>query len=359
MQLPARPGLSAPLEVFWTLSGLCNLKCTFCMTSSGPAPARPGLGAEDRARLAEQLVEARVLKVYLTGGEPLVLPDYFELQARLLGAGIFVELTTNGTRLDPATCARLKAAGLPSIQVSLNGSDARVNDPLMGEGTFASIRAGIRNAVDAGLDLHARPTVTAENVGDIPALIAELADLGVPRIDLKEISPLGRAAARFPSMRVDLDAVRRLEDYCRDFSHPATVVDFQSWSSTFEGWNHPAECNLGDPRPATVLIDEAGHLAGCSATFYLGFENPVLEHGLLGAWDRLPELARFRDPDALGGECGTCDIVATCKGGCRAAAARLTGDVHAPDPLCPRVEFEIPERDEAELANLTHWKVGE
>lgn len=353
--MPTATPLSAPLEVFWTLSGQCNLTCTFCMTSSGPAPARPGLDRAQRGRVLEALLEARVLKVYLTGGEPLVLPDCFEILEALVEAGVFVELTTNGTRLDAATCARLAALGLPSLQVSLEGSSAQVNDTLMGEGSFRTITAGITRALHAGLDVHVRPTVMAENVADLPDLIRFLADLGVPKVDLREVTPLGRAAADFGRRRPDPDAVAALEDFCAGFDHPVTKVDFQSWSRQFATWNHPALCNLGDPRPATVLIDEAGHLAGCSATFYLGFENSVLEHGLLGAWDRLPRLASLRDPAALGGECSSCEIVQACRGGCRAAAARLTGDVHAPDPLCPRVEGEAPARADDETTNLDLW----
>lgn len=334
---------AAPLEVFWTLSGLCNLSCSFCMTSSGPAPARPGLDRSARARVLEQLVEARVLKVYLTGGEPLVLPDVWELLEGLLSAGIFVELTTNGTRLEEESCRRLAALGVSSLQVSLNGPDEATNAPLMGEGSYAGILAGIRRALDAGLSVHVRPTVLAGNVRQIPRLIRQLADLGVPQIDLREVTPLGRAAGGFPARQPGAEDLEELERFCREWEHPGTRVQFESWSLAFALRDQPALCNLGHDRPATVLIDEAGHLAGCSATFYLGWKNSVLEHGLLGAWDRLPQLKRFRDPDQLTGACAPCDLKEVCQGGCRAAAARLTGDVHAPDPLCPRVEESIPE----------------
>lgn len=340
-KVPGGHRLGAPLEVFWTLSGLCNLSCTFCMTSAGPVPARPSLDREGRRRILAQLLEARVLKVYLTGGEPLVLPDVFELVEALLAGGVFVELTTNGTHLDAATCDRLR--GVSSLQVSLNGASEAVNAATMGAGSFPRILTGIRRAVAAGLDVHVRPTVMAENVADLPALIRTLAEVGVTRVDLREVTPLGRAATGFAARRPDLQDLERLEDFCSAWEHPVTRVDFRSWSRTFAAQNHPALCTLGDARPATVLLDEGGHLAGCSATFYLGFENSVLEHGLVGAWDRLARLREFRDPARLGGACAPCELLETCKGGCRAAAARLTGDVRAPDPLCPRVPGDPPE----------------
>lgn len=330
----------APLEVFWTLSGLCNLSCSFCMTSSGPRPARPGLDRGDRARVLRELLAARVLKVYLTGGEPLVLPDIWELLGGLRAAGIFVELTTNGTHLDPTTCSRLRDLGLSSLQVSLNGPDEATNAPLMGAESFAAILAGISRALEAGLPVHVRPTVLAGNVRRLPELIQELARRGVPRIDLREVTPLGRAAAGFRSSRPAPEDLEYLEEFCRNWSHPGTEVDFESWSLRFREQNHPALCTLGGSRPATVLIDEGGHLAACSATFYLGFRNSVLEHGLLGAWHRLELLREFRDPEKLTGACSGCEILDACRGGCRAAAARLTGDVRAPDPLCPRLEEE-------------------
>jgi pyrroloquinoline quinone biosynthesis protein E len=346
---------AAPLEVFWTASGLCNLACDFCMTSSGPTPARPGLDRAGRARVLAELVQARVLKVYLTGGEPLVLPDVWELLEGLLGAGVFVELTTNGTHLDATTCARLGDLGVSSLQVSLNGADEASNAPRMGEGTYRTILAGIRRALHAGLPVHVRPTVQAGNVRALPELIRQLAELGVPQVDLREVTPLGRAAGGFPARRPPPEELEEFERFCGEWEHPHTRVHFESWTLAFAAREQPAGCTLGDDRPATVLIDEAGHLAGCSATFYLGWNNSVLEHGLVGAWDRLPALKRFRDPAQLGGACAPCEIRDTCQGGCRAAAARLTGDVHAPDPLCPRLDEPVPD---VAAGDLDLWDIG-
>lgn len=345
----------APLEVFWTLSGLCNLSCSFCMTTSGPAPARGGLDRAGRARVLEELVAARVLKVYLTGGEPMVLPDVWELMEGLLGAGIFVEVTTNGTRLDAAACRRMAKLGVSSIQVSLNGPDEATNAPLMGKGSYRDILAGIRRALDAGLPVHVRPTVLAGNVRALPDLIRQLAELGVPQVDLREVTPLGRAAGGFPARRPPRQDLEAFERFCQEWRHPGTRVHFQSWSLAFAERDQPALCNLGSDRPATVLIDERGHLAGCSATFYLGWKNSVLEHGLLGAWDRLPRLKRFRDPTQLTGACAPCELRETCQGGCRAAAARLAGDVRAADPLCPRVLDAVPD---VPSGDLDLWDLG-
>lgn len=352
---PEGHALEAPLEVFWTLAGLCNLSCSFCMTSSGPTPARPGLDRAARARVLDELVRARVLKVYLTGGEPLVLPDVWEILAALLAAGIFVELTSNGTRLDEATCRRLADLGLSSLQVSLNGPDEATNAPLMGAGSQALILAGIERALAAGVPVHVRPTVLATNVRELPRLIEQLAALGVAQVDLREVTPLGRAAAGFSARRPAPADLEALEAFCHAWRHPRTRLHFQSWSRTFAAQGHPATCNLGSARPGTVLIDEAGHLAGCSATFYLGWKNSVLEHGLRGAWDRLPSLRRFRDPAQLTGACAPCELRETCQGGCRAAAARLTGDVHAPDPLCPRVSEPVPD---VASGDLDLWDLG-
>lgn len=345
--------LAAPLEVFWTLSGLCNLSCSFCMTSSGPSPKRASLDPSERAQILFELITHRPLKVYLTGGEPLLLPDFWSLTEGLLGAGIFVEVTTNGTPLTPEVCRRLKEIGVSSVQVSLNGSDEAINQVTMGSASFARIRMGIQNAILAGLPVHVRPTVMAENIRDLPDLIRLLAEWGVPAIDLREVTPLGRAAQGFEAHRPDLEALAEFEAFCRDFDHPGCRLDFKSWSLQFEAQNHPALCTLGSERPAMVLIDEGGNLAGCSATFYLGFENSVLEYGWLGAWKRLEVLKEFRNPEKLEGACQSCEILTTCQGGCRAAAARLTGNVRAPDPLCPRLEgaAESPSED-AEEAKL-------
>jgi pyrroloquinoline quinone biosynthesis protein E len=302
------------------------------------------LDREGRERVLRELLAARILKVYLTGGEPLVLPDVWDLLDGLLGAGVFVELTTNGTHLTPGVCEKLRGLGLSSLQVSLNGAEEASNARVMGGGWFAAILKGVDHALEAGLSVHVRPTVLAENIARLPALIELLARRGVAQIDLREVTPLGRAAAGFGSRQPSPESLRALEEFCRKWSKPGTRVAFESWSLAFHKQMHPAGCTLGAPHPGTVLIDEAGHLAGCSASFYLGFTNSVLEYGFLGAWQRLELLAQFRDPARLGGECASCELLETCRGGCRAAAARLSGELQAPDPLCPRVEGDFPEK---------------
>ncbi len=323
------------------------------MTSSGPSLPRPALSVESRQVILKKLVEGRILKVYLTGGEPMILPDFWDILETFTAAGIFVELTTNGTLLTAENCRRLQAAKLSSLQVSLNGPNDAVNTQTMGP-SFDRIFEGVKRAVAAGLSVHVRPTVMAENIESLPDLIRLLAAVPVAQIDFREVTPLGRAATNFSGRRPSPEALATFEEFCRQWKHPHTQVGFESWTLAFEKNNQPASCTLGGERPATVLLDEAGNLAACSATFYLGWENSLLDYELLEAWDRLKLLARFRNPDSLTGACASCEIVSSCQGGCRAAAARLTGDVHAPDPLCPRIEDDIPKTS---TSSKVLWKI--
>lgn len=292
--------------------------------------------------MLEEILAARILKVYLTGGEPMVLPDFWELLEGLLAAGTFVELTTNATRIDAEAAARLQELGLQSLQVSLNGSSPEVNDPIMGDGSFAAIRKGILAARAAGLPLHARPTVSSSNLADIPSLLDALGELGVDRVDLREVTPLGRAAeGPFPGP--SKDELAELDALCDERSRQGQEVRLRSWTLEFSAQGHPALCSLGQPRPRVVIVDEAGNLYPCSAAAYLGFDNSVLEFGLLGAWERLEVLHGLRDASRLTGECRSCELLEPCAGGCRAAAARLGGDPWGPDPTCPRVDSAEPQ----------------
>ncbi len=329
--------LSAPLDVYWSITKGCNLECSFCFTSSGPGTTEGDLTVEERAQVLRMILDAGVLRVVLTGGEPFTVPEILDIVAALRERGIGVKITTNGTLLRPPVVARLAELGV-RLQFSIEHHDPRVNDALMGgRDAWERIFEGMRRARAAGIPCEVKITLQRDNAKGLGPLYELLHEIGVEKIDASELVPLGRAVDRWSELETD---PRDLEAAAREAeaaNASGIRVDFSSARLKNKEAGVPALCSLGSPRPRTVLIDEEGNLRPCAASQSFGWRNRVLEHGLLGAWDRIAELGKYRDADSLEGECRTCDLVAECKGGCRGVAYASWGHGRGPDPYCPRV----------------------
>jgi radical SAM protein with 4Fe4S-binding SPASM domain len=329
--------LAAPLDVYWSLTQGCNLECNFCLTRSAPGATTRDLTPAQRDLVLQMILDAGVLRVVLTGGEPFTVPGILKLLQRLRAASIGVKVTTNGTLLRPPLLTHLADLGV-RLQFSIESNDTLVNDRLMGgRGTRDRILDGIRRSRKVGLPCEVKLTMQRANVRDLGPLYDALRDLGVSKIDVSEVSPLGRAVDNWTQLECSLEdlefasreAAEARERGCPVFFGAARLQNIQSGT--------PALCSLGSARPRTILIDEFGDVRPCAAIESAGWKNSILEHGLIGAWDRLTELGQFRDPSALEGECRGCELVEECKGGCRGLAMGAWGHSRGPDPYCPKL----------------------
>lgn len=329
--------LAAPLDVYWSLTQGCNLSCNFCFTSSAPGTTEHDLGREQRAAVLDMIVASGTLRVVLTGGEPFTIPEIMDIVEALRAAGKGVKITTNGTLLRPERVSRLAELGV-RLQFSIESDDQLVNDELMGgTETHGRILDGLARARAAGIPCDVKVTLQAATLRNLLPLYRRVHELGVEKIDVSEVAPIGRA----------MDNWERLEGAMEDLEEAARIaaqavsegipVDFGATRLQNRETGVPSLCSLGSPRPRTLLIDERGDVRPCAASQSFGWENNVLEHGLIGAWDRLTELGHYREVRHLEGECVGCELVETCKGGCRGMAYGVWGTLAGPDPYCPKL----------------------
>ena len=188
---PPADHLAAPLALHLEIVAACNLSCTHCF-----AGALPRRGA--RLRLAEidalfgELAAAGCFRVGLTGGEPLLRHDLFEIIDAATARGLHPCLTTNALLLDEHTARELGRRPLCWLNVSLEGPDAAHNDAVRGAGSFARVRDKLRL-----LARHARFTlaftITRQNAA-VVTRCAELArEVGAHSAVFRPLYPVGIA----------------------------------------------------------------------------------------------------------------------------------------------------------------------
>lgn len=181
-------GLSAPLNVHWELTNVCNLKCRHCyQQDDGPRHGLPK--AADLDAIAGRIIEAQVFEVTLTGGEVLLVPQLPDLIGRFNQAGIRPHITSNGMLVDEPTADQLAALDL-TFQVSVDAADPdRHNDIRRSPRAFHGAVAGARRLVDRGVEVSFAYTAMPDNLDEVAAILRLAADLGVTRVCVGEVLP--------------------------------------------------------------------------------------------------------------------------------------------------------------------------
>ncbi|MFP3168062.1 MAG: radical SAM protein [Thermoproteus sp.] len=341
---------AAPLRpaVTWNITRRCNLRCVHCYVDAGPGdPAE--LTAEEAMDVVDQMAEVGVPMVIFSGGEPLLRQDIFDVAAYAGGKGIKLVLSTNGTLITREVARRLKDLGFYYVGISLDSAEESYHDAFRGvKGAFAATLAGVKNAVEAGLDVGLRFTVTAKNIEEAPRYIDFAASLGVRRITFYHLSAAGRAQRMERSWYYTPEQyaafINSLMEYARRY---AGKIEIETTLAPYDGI-YIAEALGGGSEEYLKFVEAAG---GCGRKMVSIYPNgdvypcQFLDFYRLGnvRERRLREILR---PEAVepfvnterylrGPKCGACRFKQYCKGGDRARAYYLTGDMWGDDPLCP------------------------
>jgi pyrroloquinoline quinone biosynthesis protein E len=329
--------LKTPLEVFWCLTDRCNLRCNFCLSESDSMTRQDELRTEERSLILDDLIGSGVLKVYLTGGEPLLIPETLDYAKYLREHGIFTVLTTNGVLLDPSTIRLLSEYGLNRIQVSIHGSTPEINDSIMGGHAFERIMQALGEIHDSGIDLHIKVTLTKQNIQGLALLIQKLLPFEPSLINVSEVTATGRGFLNYESIQPFEEELQKAREDVEAFNKQGANVSFRSHTLHFAETGRPSTCTVGSETASTCLILPDGNMTPCTPAYIWGLSINVLDYGIKEAWEQLPLYAQYLNPEKLQGRCRSCKDVHECKGGCRAEAYCYTHDVWGEYTNCNRI----------------------
>ena len=166
-----------PIGGTFELSPVCNFSCPMCYVrktaSEVAAHDRPILTLDQWLDIARQAREQGLLYLLLTGGEPLLWPDFWDLYEQLVQMGFLVSINTNGSLIDDAAIERLKRCMPRRVNITLYGaSDATYEAQCMAKGVFSRVRRAIEGLQDAGILVKLNGTMTPQNIKDLDALVA-------------------------------------------------------------------------------------------------------------------------------------------------------------------------------------------
>ncbi|HET7710996.1 MAG TPA: methyltransferase domain-containing protein [Thermoanaerobaculia bacterium] len=183
-------------ELWIQINNACNLTCTHCLVSSGPG-GTPGGDTSHLLALVDQAVALGVERFYVTGGEPFLRRDIFDLARYITEKhGRELIVLTNATLFAGRICEQLATLdrGLTRLQISIDGASPQTNDPIRGAGTFEKALDGARIAADLGFDVSLTTVTTDENLHELPAIPAIVKRVGARSQHLMWSHKRGRAA---------------------------------------------------------------------------------------------------------------------------------------------------------------------
>ena len=341
------PALRSPKQVIWDVTYACNLACPHCLTASGKARSNE-LDTASAHRLVERLVEARVLYLALSGGEPLLRPDILEIVEHATSENLRVDVATNGVVLPEGIRRGLRDLPVFQVQVSVDGI-GDTHDRFRGRrGAFEASCRTVKELLDEGIGVSLSTTATAENIGELDRIIDLALSLGCRGFKAIPFIAAGRGRENEARLRLSADELSILG---RTLVRRRAELAGRLSIATDAGFPFLWEAATGhDVGP------DDGHM-GCSAghdTMSIGADGtaypcPFLQTLPLGSVLDTPIEQIWRESETLGAlrelsksqldePCRTCHFApGECHGGCRAAALLATGRLTGADPCCPRV----------------------
>lgn len=349
--------------VVWTTTRRCNLHCLHCYADSANRHYPRELTTDEARAMLDDLADFGVPVLLLSGGEPLLRQDLFELVAHAHRRGMRTTLSTNGTLITRDVAQRIRDAGFSYVGISLDGIGAR-NDRFRGHrGAFEAALAGIRHCQAVGQRVGLRLTLTRHTVVDLDAIFALVEREGIQRVCFYHLVYSGRGRRLAGNdlapheTRAVLDRIfeRTLAWHAVGRAIEMLTVDNHADAAYLWLW-----LRKRDPQRAAAILPllerNGGNRSGIGIAHVdnVGGVHPdqfwwqctlgsVRERPFSAIWSdtRHPVLNALRQrPRPLGGRCRTCRFLTLCNGNFRARALAVYGDAWAEDPACYLTDAE-------------------
>ncbi len=334
--------------VAWELTRSCNLNCVHCRASSNFGPNPQELDTLQAMDILDQIREVGKPIIILTGGEPLLRKDIFELADYGTKKGLRMVLATNGTLITPDITKRIRESGIKRVSISLDGATRESHDAFRQvNGAFDRAMKGISYLKEQGIEFQINTTITRYNLSELEGVFNLAAHLEATAHHIFLLVPTGRAKEM---VNQQLNA-REYEDSLHWFCQQQDNVPLQLKATCAPQYyriiRQEAHSKGQKVNSKTHSLDAVtrGCLAGISYCFisnegivqpcgYLELNSGDLRESTFSdIWRKSSIFADLRNFSKYKGKCGRCEYINVC-GGCRARAYAATGDYLSEEPLC-------------------------
>jgi heme d1 biosynthesis radical SAM protein NirJ len=350
--------------VIWNLIRRCNLTCKHCYSISADIDFKGELSTAEVFAVMDDLKAFGVPVLILSGGEPLLRKDIFEISQRAKDKGFYVGLSSNGTLVNEDNIERIAAVGYDYVGISLDGMRETHDRFRRKQGAFDASLKGIRHCLEHGIKVGMRFTMTEDNAAELPDMLQLMRDEGVDKFYLSHLNYAGRGnrnrdsdvqfdiarnamdllmetalqhvrsgdQMEFVTGNNDADGAYLLEWVKKNYPDSAEHIagKLRQWGGNSSGVNIANIDNLGDVHPDTFW-------------WHYSLGN-VRERPFSDIWMDTsdPIMAGLKQhPRKVKGRCKSCRYLDICGGNTRVRALQTSGDPWAEDPGCYLTDEEI------------------
>lgn len=345
--------------VAWEMTRACNLACVHCRAGACSEADPEQLTLDEGKILIDGIREVGTPILIMTGGEPLLRPDFYELATYGIERGMRVVLATNGTLVDRATAKKISKVGIARVSISIDGPDSQDHDAFRKiPGAFDAAMSGIANLRAAAVPVQINTTLTKRNREKLPEIMQLAKSVDASAFHVFLLVPTGRAR----EMSGEEMGPEEYEETLRQFYHLGKSCGMETKATCApqyyrimrqEAKNEGIEvseknfgmnaftrgCLAG---LSFVFVSHRGNLQPCG--YFDVKAGSIRERTFQDLWKNAVLFNELRNFRRLEGKCGKCNYVRFC-GGCRARAYEATGRYMSAEPYCAyQPPSQAPER---------------
>ncbi len=363
---PGAPAAAAERRpiVVWNITRRCNLKCVHCYSDSTSQQYPGELDWDQCKAVIDDLADFKVPALLLSGGEPTIHPNFFELAEYATGKGLRLTLSTNGTLLDPDRAARVKDIGFSYVGISLDGIGA-THDHFRGvSGSYEKAVQAFRNCRAVGQKVGLRLTLSQHNIDDLDRILDLIEREEIERVCFYHLVYSGRGSnlleVPHEKTRAAIDKILARTAQWAASGKPREVLTVDQPVDGPYLYMKLMEENPDRAAKAMELLEWNGGGKNSSGTGISNIDTQgnvhpdqfwqdltlgnVKQRKFSDIWTNRENatLAALRDrTQHMKGRCAGCRFLNVCGGGFRVRAMQMTGDLWAPDPSCYLNDQEI------------------
>ena len=337
-----------PRLIAWELTRSCNLDCIHCRAAARFGPYPNELTTQECMDFMENVASFAKPIMIMTGGEPMLRDDIWDIAARGTELGLRMVMAPCGFLVTEETAKRMIEVGIQRVSFSIDGLTEESHDNFRRvPGAYASVMKAIDNANKVGLDFQVNTTITKHNLHELPELLDLVIKLGAKAYHPFLLVPTGRGA-NLKDQEISPEDYEKTLTWFYEMRDQVPIQFKPTCAPHYYRIFRQKEKEKGiKVTPETHGLDamSKGCMGGQSFAF-VGHQGQVQICGFLDVecgdirkqpfkeiWDTSKVFQEMRAWDDYNGRCGYCEYKSVC-GGCRARAYAFTNEYMDEEPFC-------------------------
>lgn len=339
-----------PRLIAWEITRSCELNCIHCRAAARYGPYDNELTSEEIFRTMDNIATFTQPIIILTGGDPMMRKDLFEIARYGTDKGFRMVMSPCGKLMTDESVAKMIESGIKRISISIDGASAESHDNFRRvSGAFADAMNGIKTAKRNGLEFQINTTITKHNVAELEQILELAIKTGAVAFNPFLLVPTGRGKelAEQEISPEEYEEVlnwvyEKRENLPLQFKPTCAPHYYRIFrqrekekgrvvTPKTHGFDAMTKGCMGGQ--SFVFISHVGRVQICG---FLDTECGDIrrsKYDFEHIWTNSPVFLQMRDQDSYHGRCGYCEYRNVC-GGCRARAFAATGDYLDEEPYC-------------------------